>query len=225
MLSSRINVRRMSDAFPFFGEELVGEAQKELAKGTSMRQLKRGEMLYRADDIPTGLHFIRHGLIGLVATGPTGNEYLIRLAKTGQYIGHRSLFAGEAHYATAVALEDTKIVSVSKTILLHVIEVFPKVALLILEAISKELKYAELGRVSLADKSVVARVAESVVYLRERFPEHQWTRREIAEFCGSTTPTVIRTLAKFEADGIIRQVGRNIEISKREALLELAADE
>jgi CRP-like cAMP-binding protein len=62
-----------------------------------------------------------------------------------------------------------------------------------------------------------------VLYLREVFPEHQWTRREIAEFCGSSTPTVIRTLAKFEAEGILRQHGRKIEIVRREALLELAA--
>lgn len=217
--------RWMSEAFAFFGDRLMGEAQKELAKGTTMHPLKRGETLYQTGDLPTGLHFIQHGLIGLVAIGSTGNEYLIRLAKTGQYVGHRSLFAGETHHATAVALEDTHVISVSKTVILRVISLFPKVALLILETISKELKNAELGRVSLADKNVIARVAESLLYLYERFPEHQWTRREIAEFCGSTTPTVIRTLAKLEAQGIILQTGRKIEILKKGVLLELTANE
>lgn len=215
----------MGETFRFFGEKIDREAQKELEKGTSLHQLKRGETLYRVGDTPSGLHFIQYGIIGLVASASTGNEYLIRLSKAGQYVGHRSIFAGELHHATAVALEDTGIISVSKPVLFRAIETFPKISFLILEAISKELKKAELGRVSLADKNVIARVAESLIYLRERFPEHQWTRREIAEFCGSTTPTVIRTLAKFEEEGIIRQVGRTIEISKRDALLELAGNE
>ncbi len=197
----------------------------ELAKGTFMHPLKRGETLYRVGDAPTGFHFIQCGIIGLWASGPTGNEYLIRLAKTGQYVGHRSLFAEEVHHATAIALEDTTIISVSKEVIFHVIQIFPKISLLILETIAKELKHAELGRVSIADKNVIARVAESVLYLKERFPEHMWTRREIAEFCGSTTPTVIRALKKLETDGIIQQAGRTIKILKREALLDLAASE
>jgi CRP-like cAMP-binding protein len=64
-----------------------------------------------------------------------------------------------------------------------------------------------------------------VLYLKELFPEHQWTRKEIADFCCSTTPTVSRTLASFEASGFIRQIGRKIEIIKREPLLELAASD
>jgi len=212
----------MKEIFTFFGEKIEADAQIELAKGTSVRNLKRGEQLYCTGEIPTGLHFIRKGLIGLVVSGPTGNEYLIRLAKADQYLGHRSLFAAEEHHATAVALEDTEVVSVSKAIVLRVIETWPKISLLLLEAVSKELKQAELGRVSLADKNVTARIAESILFLKTRYPEHQWTRREIAEFCGSTTPTVIRTLAKLEAEGIIRQEGRIIEILKRATLLQLA---
>ena len=208
----------MREKFQFFGEKLANEVQEELEKGKSVRVILRGETLYRVGDTPTGLHFIRRGLIGLVAQGPTGNEYLVRLAKAGQYVGHRSLFAEENHHATALALDDTEVVSLSKPVLLHVVEIFPKVAQIILKAISKELGNAELSRVSMADKDVIARVAESVLYLRERFPEHQWTRREIAEFCGSTTPTVIRMLARLEADGIVKQVGRKIEILDRDAL-------
>lgn len=215
----------MKELLEFFGGDLGSDAAKALEKETDTRQLKRGEKLYRSGDMPSGLHFIRSGLIGLVAMGATGNEYLIRLSKAGQCVGHRSLFAGEEHHATAIALENTEVSSISKAALLKVIESFPKIALLMLEAISKELRNAELGRVSLADKNAVARIAESLLYLCERFPEHQWTRREIAEFCGSTTATVIRTLAKFQTDGIVRQSGRRIEILKRDVLLELATPE
>ncbi len=133
--------------------------------------------------------------------------------------------AGEPHHATAVALDESEIVTVSKEAIRNAIEVFPKVALFILEAVSKDLRHAELSRVSMADKDVIGRVAESVLYLRERFPEHQWTRREIAEFCGSTTPTVIRALSRLQTEGIVRQNGRKIEILNRQALIDLAGVE
>lgn len=190
-----------------------------------MRILAKGQVLYRTGDTPSGLHFIRKGLIGLIASGSRGNEYLLRLSKAEQYIGHPSLFAREPHHATAVALEDTEVVSVAKSIVFQLLEKYPPLALRILENLSKSFKLAELARVSIADKDVVARVAETVLYLRERFPDHKWTRREIAEYCGSTTATVIRTLAKLEIEGIIRQVGRVIEITDRRKLLALAAVE
>jgi CRP-like cAMP-binding protein len=211
--------------FSFLDRELPPEAQRIFEQGKTVRTLVRGHILYRAGDDPVGLHFIRNGLMGLIASGSRGNEYLIRLSKAGHCIGHPSLFSREPHHATSVALEHTEVVSVAKDIVFHVLEKYPAVALLIMESLSKSLKLAELARVSIADKDAVSRVAETVLYLKERFPEHKWTRKEIAEFCGSTTATVIRILARFEDEGIIHQAGRNIEIKNRPKLLALATVE
>ena len=63
------------------------------------------------------------------------------------------------------------------------------------------------------------RIAEALLFLRENFQDKNWTRKEISEWAGTTTETVIRTLADFEKEGLIEQTGRLITISKRDKLL------
>lgn len=201
------------------------EAQTALEQAKSLRTYSKGQVLTRPGEAPKGMYFIQKGLVGLVMVGTAGNEHLLRLFKAGQHFGHRSLFANENYRASTITLEETTIAFVDKDLILRLVREYDLIAFALLEIMSKELKRAEQLRISISDKDVISRIAESVLYLKELYPEHQWTRKEIADFCCSTTPTVSRTLASFEAAGYIRQTGRKIEITKRDPLVELAATE
>jgi len=74
----------------------------------------------------------------------------------------------------------------------------------------------------ISSNSAIERIAEALLFLREHFHEKNWTRKEISEWAGTTTETVIRTLADFEEEGLINQTGRLITILNREALLQKA---
>lgn len=79
---------------------------------------------------------------------------------------------------------------------------------------------AEEKWVGQMDKGAPERVAEALVFLQDHFSQQQWTRREIAQWAGTTPETVIRTLAQFEKDGLIDQSdGRNIRILSKERLI------
>lgn len=62
------------------------------------------------------------------------------------------------------------------------------------------------------DKGAPARIADALLFLNENFQGSSWTRKEIAEWAGTTTETVIRTLAQFEKEGIIQQNYKNFTI-------------
>ena len=203
--------------------DFPAKVAEEVARAKTTRVLKRGDFLYRAGETATGIYYVRRGLVGLIVATASGNEHLVRLFKSGQHLGHRSLFAREPFHASAIALEETEIIGIPRATVIHLVEGSPQFALKMLETLARELKRAEMRGVSLSEKDVTARVAEAVLYLQEIHPNHQWTRREIAEFCGSTTPTVIRTLARFEQDGVIAQSGRKIEVRDRQRLVDLAA--
>jgi CRP-like cAMP-binding protein len=69
------------------------------------------------------------------------------------------------------------------------------------------------------DKGASERVAEALLFLQENFANQNWTRREIAQWAGTTPETVIRTLAQFEKENLIHQKeGRHIEIINRDEL-------
>ena len=70
----------------------------------------------------------------------------------------------------------------------------------------------------ITSKKVTSRIIESLIFLKNRYPEYKWTRREIGEFCGAQTETVTRALTKLEKEGLIKKSGRDIIIVDEENL-------
>lgn len=184
------------------------------------KDYKRGDRIYQMDEAPLGMYLVDKGLVGLVIIGEKGHEHLVRLFKPGEVFGHRSLFSNERYHATATALDETSVSFLPKEDVRSLMGPNCEVAEFFLGVLARELKIAEQKQIALSEKDVSSRIAETVVFLKERYPDHLWTRQEIADYCGSTAATVIRTLAKFEELGWIEQVGRDIKILDRNALLE-----
>lgn len=198
------------------------EGQKKLLQATQKLTLKRGEVIYRQGDSPRGVYFIEEGLVGLVLVGEsTGKEHLVRFFKAGQFFGHRTLFADESYHATSTALEKTVISFIPKDPFLRVADQNPCLYKDVIQVLATELKACEVRHVTIMEKQVLSRAAQAIVYLKDLYPEHNWTRQEIANFCASTASTVIKAMAELEYRGLIAQKGRSIEVLDRQALIEL----
>lgn len=185
------------------------------------RQVRRGDRVYSAGDEPTHVYMIERGLVGLTLVSTSGTEHLLRVYAEGAYFGHRSVLAHEKYHADALVLEDGLIKCISVETLRKALIADPELSQDLLQRLSRDLGRAERQRVSWLESGVSSRVAQAVIYLKERYGDHRWTRAEIASFCGSTVSTVIKTLAKFEDEGWIEQKGREILIRNRAALLDL----
>jgi CRP-like cAMP-binding protein len=139
----------------------------------------------------------------------------------GGVLGYRSLFAEEPYHASAVAVKDCELCFIPKSDILDIFKKHPELTLKLLNHLSKDLRHAEEKWMDQMDKGAPERIAEAVLFLNEHFEQQSWTRREIAQWAGTTPETVIRTLAQFEKEGLIDQTeGRNIRIIKKEKLKE-----
>lgn len=194
--------------------------------GQKTRVYGRGEAVYRAGDEATEVFQVRRGLVGLVAHSKDGMTHLLRLFRPGEYFGHRAALAGERYHATATALEETELLSVPTADVERALA-DPKAARLMIARLAKDLGFAERYRVDVLDSEVLAKTAHALLYLKGIAPEHRWTRAEIASFCGATVSTIIRTMAKLESAGLIRQDGREFELLNRAELMSMSgfADE
>lgn len=185
-------------------------------------ELKRGESIYRQGDVPKGIYFVNTGLVGLVLVGSaSGKEHLLRFFKQGQFFGHRALFSNEGYHGDTVALEPTVLKLVPKNVVLNVLEKNPALYKDVVTVLANELRRCELQHVMILENQILGRIAQSLVYLKDLHPEHNWTRQEIANFCASTVSTVIKTLAQLEESGYIAQEGRTITILNRDGLISL----
>lgn len=188
--------------------------------------LKRGEKVYAQGESPQGIYLLQEGLVGLAIIGAkSGKEHLLRFFRAGQFFGHRSLFSGEGYHGNAIALETTKLLFISKEGVLQYLEAHPADYKEVITVLAKELRHCENQRVLILENQILPRVAQALVYLKDLHPEHQWTRQEIADFCGSTASTVIKTMGGLEDQGYIRQVTREIQILDRPGLIALQDQE
>lgn len=180
---------------------------------------KAGQMVFYAGNEPLGLFTVGRGLIKLESISPTGSAHTLRFVGPGGVLGYRSLFANEAYHANAVAMEDSELCFIAKNEMLQLFQEHPEVALNLMSYLAKDLKSAEEKWLDQMDKGAAQRVAESLLFLQDHFEHQNWTRREIAQWAGTTPETVIRTLAQFEKEGIIDQSdGRSIKIINRDKL-------
>lgn len=191
----------------------------KLFKDAKALRFKRGDVIYRVGDQPENIYFLESGLVGLALWGESGKDHLVRFFRAGQVFGHRSLFEKAPYHATATVIENSVVQVLSKTELREKMRGNCDLAEKFLENLARELRESESKQLILNEKDAPARIAEAVVYLKELHPDYSWTRQEIADFCGTTTPTVIRNLAHFVEEGLIEQKGREIVILDREALL------
>ncbi len=182
-------------------------------------RFKPGQSIFYAGNDPLGLFTIQKGLVKLEVTSPTGAAHTLRIVGPGGSLGYRSLFAGEPYHASAIAVDDCELCFVPKAEIMNIFKLYPDLAMKLLSHISKDLRMAEEKWMGQMDKGASERIAEALLFLQDHFTHQSWTRREIAQWAGTTPETVIRTLAQFEKDGLIDQTdGRNIRILSKDGL-------
>jgi CRP-like cAMP-binding protein len=95
----------------------------------------------------------------------------------------------------------------------------------VMKTICGDLKEADDHMVSLAQKNVKERLAETLLYLEDNFGKSedgtlhiQLSREELAGMIGTATESCIRLLSEFNKSGLIELVGKKIAILDRNKL-------
>lgn len=196
------------------------ELTEILNKFGKEEHFNKGDVIYNKGDKASGIYYIKKGIIGLINLAPNGSESLLRVFGEKFFFGYRSFMVGEEYHASSVALTDISLVYFPFESAEDVLAKCPNMLLHISQMMARDLRNAEERFNDITGKRVINRVIESLVFLKKRQPEYQWTRREIGEFCGAKTETVTRVLTKLEAAGYIEKLGRDIVIKNVYKLLD-----
>ena len=183
---------------------------------------KPGQTLFYAGNPGTGIYCVVSGTVKLESLDEAGKAHLVQIYSGGSLIGYRALFSDEPYQSSAIVVEDADICYIPKSAILELISNDPSLAMNFLMQLSNDFRQMEQRLKRVTSHSASERIAEALLFLRENFQEKNWTRKEIAEWASTTPETVIRTLAEFEADGLIEQKGRSIRILNRPKILALS---
>lgn len=195
-----------------------------LAKGTA-KKFKKGETLFHKGDASRHLIYVHQGILGLVNLAPNGHESLLRVLGQQYFLGYRSFLVGESYHATAISLSDGELLVFPYQSAEELQEELPSLFMHLTRTLARDLRLAEERLNDITGKRVVSRIIETLIFLKQRHPQYQWTRREIGEFCGAKTETVTRALTRLEKEGLIHKEGRDIHLKDIELLLKFSQEQ
>jgi CRP-like cAMP-binding protein len=218
---------RASDMFGGLSEsELLA-----LASLLTLRRVTRRSTVFHQGDEGISLFVVERGTIYCHMITDDGRELTVAVLGPGEILGELAFLDGHPRSATATALADSELWVLSREDFYNFVRRFPEAAPPVLAALSERFRrtYDELRKRSFA--STEARLAQRLVDLARVHgrPAQQGvligartTQGQLAELIGRSRVTVNKTLAQFEADGLIQRVGHRIVVRDIGGLKRLA---
>ena len=199
---------------------LTPEEKEDLQNHITLSYFKKNEFIFKEGEKPTGLLFLIDGKVIIYKEGVGGREQIIRMTKPLGLIGYRALLANELHIGSAITLEDSTVGSVSSEYLHEKLLKNPTVSIKIIQKLARELGFSNMRTVTLTQKHIRGRLAESLLLLKEKYGWENdgatlkvyLSREDIANLSNMTTSNAIRTLSTFSGEKVIAIDGRKIRI-------------
>lgn len=199
---------------------LNNEEKEDLQNHISLVYYKKNEFVFREGEKPNSFLFLIEGKVIIYKEGVGGREQIIRMTKSLGIIGYRALLADEAYIGSAITLEDSTILVISQEYLYNKLLKNSEFSLRLIQKLARELGFSNMRTVTLTQKHIRGRLAESLLLLKEKYGWENdgatlkvyLSREDIANLSNMTTSNAIRTLSTFAGEKVIAIDGRKIRI-------------
>ena len=185
---------------------------------------KKGQQFVIEGAPVNGLFFILKGTVKVFRTGINGREQIVRFAKEGEIIGHRGFGTEEYYSIGAIALQDSVLCYFSKEQLQNALLELPKFTYDMMLFYANELNKSENKVKSISQMTVRERVIDTLLYLHRKFGDLsgfinlQLSRKEYADYAGTTEEQVIRVFSALKKENLIIAKGKKIGIHNLQLL-------
>jgi CRP-like cAMP-binding protein len=206
---------------------LTGPERAALTRRATSREYDRGVALFHEREASDRVVVIRSGRVKVASVTEDGREVVFAFRGPGDLLGELSAIDGRPRSATVSALEPVEALVVAASDFRGFLHQHPRVALLLLEMLSRRLRDADRKRVEFAAYDTVGRVAARLVELAG---EHGRTAEagleitlplsqdELAGWTGSSREAVSKALHTMRALGWVETARRRITVVDLEAL-------
>ena len=220
--SSR-NEKNCIEIVPIFSN-LTYEEMMEVARITTDKTYKKGEMIYMAGDKGEKLYVIHSGKVKITRITSSGKEQVIRVLGPGEFMGELSLFSPVPLTDNGEALSETIVCMIDGNKLKDLMMKHSAIAFKVMEELSKRLEKAENLIENISLQGVEKRLADTLIEMADQNGEInlKMSKKDLASYIGMTQETLSRRLTNFQNIGFIEMVGhRKINILDIEALEEI----
>lgn len=214
------------NAVPIFEGLPQGDAAL-LQKSIVTIEEKKDAIIIKEGFYPKGVYIINKGLLKIYQVNANGEDQIVDFYGTGELIGYRPIISNETNPVTVETLEDTTLSYIPTKNFLEVLHRSPVLSNRLLAALSHEFT-VWVNRVSIfTQQSIKENVALTLLMLDEKYSRSakkgapvviNISRKDFANFVGTTVETLVRILRILKDEGIVSAKGRGIVILDKDKL-------
>ncbi len=185
------------------------------------------QFLYQEGKRPRYLYYVVKGKVKGFRTHEDGKEYITDLFSEGDFIGYSPIIEDKLYEDSAVILEDTEILQLPREDFQKMIYNDISVAAKFIRLVTQNVKEKEERLLNLAYSSLRKRIARALVDIHNKFnaggpsKRIEISREDIAQYVGTATESLIRTLSDFKSEKLIEIKEGKIIVSHPDRLSNL----
>src|SRR5882672_9843983 len=212
--------RELLRTVPVFSD-LSDPDVEALARLCTRRHYPKDTVVFFENEEGDFFFMIIEGRIKVTILGDDGREIILSVLGPGDFFGEMALLDNEPRSATAIAAEDTELLSLHRTDFQSTVGANLAISHALIKILTTRLRRANHQISTLALLDVYGRVARVILdtardegkRLKDgRIAFRRATHQEIANRIGTTRETVTRMLKDLERQGLIHVEGKEIVV-------------
>lgn len=209
---------------------------ESLAVGKQLvrRRFEKDDYIFFEGDPADWLMFVAEGQVKMIKQSESGRETILATFGPGEIVGEVGVLVGDVYPATAQALEPAVTFSLRRGTYVGLLRSHPDMAWALAVELGHRLQRAHETIRSLAVEKVERRVARVLLRMASTAGRRlegggvlitlTLSRQDIADMAGTVIETAIRTMSKFQKQGLIETREGHIALLKPHQLVAIAEE-
>jgi len=207
--------------------------EREALNGLGLRRsFPRGTVLMFQNEPDGRVMLLLAGRVKVTRLDHDGHEILLSIRDPGDVLGELALIDGLPHVATVTALEPVEALVTTAETFRHHLESTPRVAVALLEVVSRRFRETTLKRSQFSASDTMGRLAARIVELAERYGEPSdegvtvtspLSREDLAAWTGASRAGVAHALQSLRELGWVQTERRALLVRDLQSLRARAA--
>ena len=173
----------------------------------SVKSYKKNSIVINQDDETDSLYVILSGRVKVFLSGEDGREVVLNHQGPGEYFGEMALIDRQPRAASVMTLEPSRFMIISRGDFMQCLSRNPKIAVNLIEPMSRRIRMLAKNVSSLALLDVYGRVArallEQAVEEEGQLRTDKLTQQELADMVGASRAMVSRIMKDLKTGGYI----------------------
>lgn len=196
---------------PIF-RKIPPEDRARLGAHARIQDYRRGEQIFSEGSPSDRFYVIASGRVKVFKTAPSGKDVILEIFGVGDPLGAVAVYEGWPFPASAVALDDTTCITITRSAFFDLLETYPTLVRGLLLGLTHRLVELTNRLTELSGGRVEPRLARLFLKLAGDVgkPGHGGTfipaplsRQELADLTGTTIETAIRIMSRWSKQRIV----------------------